>query len=86
MTSELNTVAINEECQFDTRTQVRLQLSRSAHRTLAHAKVILQTRGMESVSTEDLVRACLEEHLPIDLASLFLEHRLKQKGTSICDY
>ncbi|MGV7963781.1 hypothetical protein QPK13_22770 [Photorhabdus tasmaniensis] len=77
---------VPDEGHYDTRTQVRFQLSRSAHRTLASAKEILENRGMECVSTEDLVRACLEENQPLDLASLYLEHRLKQKGTSICEY
>ncbi|EFS15912.1 hypothetical protein SF2457T_0171 [Shigella flexneri 2a str. 2457T] len=50
------------------------------------AKEILETRGLVSVSTEDLVQACLEENQPLDLASIYLEHRLKQKGTSICEF
>ncbi|MGU6064082.1 hypothetical protein [Enterobacter hormaechei] len=78
--------SVTEDCLFDTRTQVRLQLSRSVHKTLASAKEILQGRGVDSVSIEALVRACLEENQPIDLASLYLENLLKQKGTSICDF
>ncbi|EIL62586.1 hypothetical protein EC5411_17426, partial [Escherichia coli 541-1] len=27
-----------------------------------------------------------EENQPLDLASIYLEHRLKQKGTSICEF
>lgn len=66
--------------------QVKIQLSRSASRALMTAKEILENRGLESVSTEDLVRACLEENQPLDLACIYLEHRLKQKGTSICEF
>ena len=65
--------------------QVKIQLSRSS-RALTTAKEILETRGLVSVSTEDLVQACLEENQPLDLASIYLEHRLKQKGTSICEF
>lgn len=77
--------SVSEEIMFDSRTQVRLHLSRSVHNALTSAKEILNARGVVSVSTEDLVRACLEENQPIDLASLYLENRLKQKGSSICD-
>ncbi|EHK7513444.1 hypothetical protein ICF94_004217 [Escherichia coli] len=66
--------------------QVKIQLSRSTSRALTTAKEILETRGLVSVSTEDLVQACLEENQPLDLASIYLEHRLKQKGTSICEF
>ncbi len=45
--------SVTEDCLFDTRTQVRLQLSRSVHKTLASAKEILQGRGVDSVSIED---------------------------------
>lgn len=85
MTSELDTLR-DEETPFDTRNQVRLHLSRSTHKMLAGAKDILHSRGLEDVSIEDLLRACLEEHQPLDLASIYLEHRLKQRGGSICDY
>jgi hypothetical protein len=37
--------SVPEDCLFDSRTQVRLQLSRSVHKTLASAKEILQGRG-----------------------------------------
>ncbi len=76
--------SVTEDCLFDTRTQVRLQLSRSVHKTLASAKEILQGRGVDSVSIEDLVRACLEENQPID-CSLYLENLLN-RSTSICDF
>ncbi|EIC1586281.1 hypothetical protein K9692_003696 [Escherichia coli] len=79
-------VDLSEDSNFDTRTHIRLLLSRIAHKNLANAKSILKTRGMESVTTDDILRACLEECQPLDIASLYLENRLKQKGSSICDY
>ena len=85
MTSEFDPLN-SEDIPFDTRNQVRLHLSRSTHKMLAGAKAILQMRGLEDVAIEDLLRACLEEYQPIDIASLYLEHRLKQRGGSICDY
>ena len=85
MTSELDALS-RDDIPFDTRNQVRLHLSRGTHKMLAGAKAILQTRGLEDVAIEDLLRACLEEHQPIDMASIYLEHLLKQRGNSICDY
>jgi len=82
--SDSQTVTTETLCESSS--QVKIQLSRHATRALATAKEILETRGLESVSTEDLVRACLEEYQPLDLASIYLEHRLKQKGTSICEF
>ncbi|EGH2839870.1 hypothetical protein J6187_004473 [Salmonella enterica] len=82
--SDSPTVPADALCESNS--QVKIQLSRSASRALMTAKEILETRGLESVSTEDLVRACLEENQPLDLASIYLEHRLKQKGTSICEF
>ncbi len=52
--------SVTEDCLFDTRTQVRLQLSRSVHKTLASAKEILQGRGVDSVSIEILCEPVLK--------------------------
>lgn len=82
--SDSQTVTTETLCESSS--QVKIQLSRNATRALTTAKEILETRGLESVSTEDLVRACLEENQALDLASIYLEHRLKQKGTSICEF
>ena len=82
--TDSQTVPADTLCESSS--QVKIQLSRSASRALTTAKEILETRGLESVSTEDLVRACLEENHPLDLVSIYLEHRLKQKGTSICEF
>ncbi|MEM0835918.1 hypothetical protein J4V07_24405, partial [Escherichia coli] len=65
---------------------VKIQSRSSASRALTTAKEILETRGLVSVSTEDRGQACLEENQPLGLASIYLEHRLKQKGTSICEF
>lgn len=76
--------SVTEDCLFDTRTQsqITIQVEAFIKRWLKK----FYRKGVDSVSIEDLVRACLEENQPIDLASLYLENLLKQKGTSICDF
>ncbi|MGE4843493.1 MULTISPECIES: hypothetical protein [Buttiauxella] len=64
----------------------RLQLSKRASTNLNRAKEILNSRGINAVTNEEIIRAYLEEFQPLDIASAYLDNRLKQLSSSICDF